>query len=271
MIHDKAGKAYWDTLWKHGHSTSDVELQGRGLNQYVNGKFHQLFTDTFRGLPTTSQRLLEIGCAKSTWLPYFAKEFGFDVVGLDYSELGCAQARSILAGTGTHGEVVCADLFAPPEELLGTFDVVVSFGVVEHFEDTATCLSAFAKFLKPGGMAVTIIPNFAGWLGSIQRVVNRPVFDIHVPLDPQALAAGHQPSLDVLSCGYFLTVNWGVINIENWSQPFHSLGTRLRSWASKGVWILEGHLPFAPHLLKPNRLTSPYINCVARKPYTSSL
>jgi cyclopropane fatty-acyl-phospholipid synthase-like methyltransferase len=266
MADDKAGKSYWDALWKHGRTALEVELRGRDLNQYVNRKFHRFFIDTFRAHPTASQRLLEIGCAKSSWLPYFAKEFRFDVVGLDYSEVGCAQARRMLADAGVKGEVICADLFTPPEELLGTFDLVVSFGVVEHFEDTAACLSAFARFLKPGGMLLTSIPNLAGWIGSIQRMVNRRVFDIHVPLDSQALAAGHRPSLEILSCEYFLTVNWGVINIENWSQPFHRLGTRLRSWASKGVWILEERVPLVTRLLKPNRLTSPYINCVARKP-----
>jgi SAM-dependent methyltransferase len=148
--------------------------------------------------------------------------------------------------------------------MLAAFDIVVSFGVVEHFEHTAGCLKALSQFLKPGGLAITIIPNMVGLPGYFQKVINRRVFDVHVPLDNRALAANHEPSLNVLSCSYFLFVNWGAINMENWEgQMSYRLGTRLRSWMSKGFWVLED---LAPIIFKPNRLSSPYINCVAQKP-----
>ncbi|WP_437830178.1 methyltransferase domain-containing protein [Sorangium sp. So ce1153] len=34
-------------------------------------------------------------------------------------------------------------------------DAVVSPGVVEHFEDTAGCLRACARYLRPGGPIIT--------------------------------------------------------------------------------------------------------------------
>lgn len=55
--------------------------------------------------------------------------------------------------------------FSPPASMLGKFDVVVTFGVVEHFIDTRACLDAMSQFLKPGGLLVTSIPNLAGWIG----------------------------------------------------------------------------------------------------------
>jgi cyclopropane fatty-acyl-phospholipid synthase-like methyltransferase len=39
----------------------------------------------FKEYHCAASRLLEIGCARSAWLPYFAQEFGIDVSGLDYS------------------------------------------------------------------------------------------------------------------------------------------------------------------------------------------
>ena len=260
---DKAGKSYWDQNWENRQLPQAVDPRAKGLTHYVNRKFHEFFRETFAQMDTKEMRILEIGCARSQWLPYFAKEFGFRVCGLDYSDRGCQQARQILAEEGVEGEVVCSDLFCPPQSMLAAFDVVVSFGVVEHFENTAGCLKALSEFLKPGGLAITIIPNMAGLIGYIQKVVYRGVFDIHVPLDDRALVANHEPNLHVLSCRYFLIVNWNVINIENWERKVcYRVGVRLRSWMSNGFWILE---KFAP-IFKPNRLTSPYINCVARRP-----
>lgn len=259
---DKAGKTYWDHNWENKALPRAVDPRAKGLNHFVDQSFHAFFRETFSGMDTKEKTILEIGCAGSQWLPYFAKEFGFKVCGLDYSERGCQQARQILAGEGVEGRIVCCDLFNPPQSMLASFDVVVSFGVVEHFDNTAGCLQALSEFLKPGGLAVTSIPNMVGLIGNIQKLVNRPVFDVHVPLDDRALAVHHTPSLTVLSCRYFLFVNWGVINIDNWKgRMFYRFGVRFRSWMSKGFWALEHLVP----AFKPNRLTSPYINCVARK------
>lgn len=262
MSTDKAGKSYWDQSWERRSLPSAVDPRGKGLNHYVSRKFHAFFRETFAGMDTKEKRLLEIGCAGSSWLPYFAKEFGFKAYGLDYSALGCQQARQILRESGVEGEVVCADFFAPPAPLKGAFDVVVSFGVVEHFENTSACLQAISEFLKPGGIAITNIPNMVGLIGSLQKAVNRSVFDIHVPLDACELQARHTPHLRVVSCRYFLFMNLSAVNIGNrGGRLLNDIGARVASWISKGCWVLEDIVP----VLKPNWVTSPYINCVARK------
>jgi 2-polyprenyl-3-methyl-5-hydroxy-6-metoxy-1,4-benzoquinol methylase len=264
MSTDKAGKHLWDNIWADRQLAGAVDPCAKGLNHYVDRKFHSFFQQTFAGMDTDSKTILEIGCAGSQWLPYFAKQFGFKVSGIDYSELGCRQAREILTNEGVEGDVVCSDFFSPPEEMLGKFDVVVSFGVVEHFDDTAECLERLSRFLKPGGLMITSIPNMTGMIGYVLKRVNRRFFDIHVPLDDLALALHHRKGgLQVLSCEYFLFVNWNVIRIDNWdNRVWQEIGVRLRSWVSKGTWCIESLLP----VLKPNRLTSPYINCVAAKP-----
>lgn len=261
---DKAGKSYWNQNWENEELPEAIDPRRKGLSYYADRKFHEFFCATFAQMDTKGMSILEIGCARSQWLPYFAKEFGFKVCGLDYSERGCQQARQILAREAVEGDVVCSDLFCPPPSMLAAFDVVWSLGVVEHFENTAGCLQAMSQFLKPGGVVITNIPNMAGLVGSIQKIVDRKVFDIHVPLDALSLAAAHhRPTLQVLSCRYFLLANWGVINMENWKGSMrYRVSVRLRSWISKGFWIFEDLFP----VLKPNRLTSPYINSVARKP-----
>ena len=102
-----------------------VDPRDKSLSNYVARTSHELFT---RVLPRgRTVRLLEVGCARSRWLPYFAAEHGYEVTGLDYSTMGCEQARQILAAAGVEGRIVEGDLFSPPEELLEAFDVVIPF------------------------------------------------------------------------------------------------------------------------------------------------
>ena len=264
-IGEKAPKAYWDSSWEAGAPPEPVDPRAPGLNNHINRSLHEHFRKTLAGIETPRAALLEIGCARSAWLPYFHREFGFDVSGLDYSEIGCRQARDVLAAAGVEGEIVCADLFAPPERLRRAFNVVVSFGVVEHFENTGAALAACAALLRPGGRMVTLIPNMRGAVGSLQRWADRAVYDMHVPLDAQAFARAHREAgLAVLSCEYVMPFNVTVISIKDGRSPDAAAALRrLFSWASKGVWIFERT---GLRLLPPNRMTSPYIVCAAEVP-----
>jgi 2-polyprenyl-3-methyl-5-hydroxy-6-metoxy-1,4-benzoquinol methylase len=261
MTLDKAGKQYWDKTWETYDIPKKVNPRQAGLSNYVSRRYHEYFCKVFWNLNTHGKTLLEIGCARSAWLPYFAEEFRFDVYGIDYSEIGCQQARHILSNERVKGEIVCADFFSPPESMLRAFDVVVSFGVLEHFKNTTACVAAFSRFLKPGGLLITNIPNLCGLNGLIQKMINRPIFDIHVLLDKNALMQVHRINgLRVISCDYFLFTNLGVLNFENLKGGlFYKRATRLRSLINKVAWVCERAIP----MLKPNRWSSPYINCVS--------
>ncbi len=260
---DKAGRNYWDKLWENHPLPPAMDPSGRGLDNYPCRKFHECFQSLFKTFPTRGSKLLEVGCAQSVYLPYFSKYFGFEVSGLDRSEIGCARARTILEREGVTGELCCADLFSPPQHLLESFHVVTSFGVVEHFEDSVECVKAMANFLRPGGRIITIIPNLAGILGTLQKMLARTVYDIHVPLDRERLSTVHKAAgLKLESCEYFLFTNLCILNIESWTKGIgYDSVTFLLRWISKSFWLAEAFLPF----FKPNRWTSPYIQCVAEK------
>jgi SAM-dependent methyltransferase len=176
-------------------------------------------------------------------------------------------AEQVLKANAVEAEVVCADFFAPPENMLGAFDVVVSFGVVEHFDDTAACLRAVSAFLKPGGMLITNIPNMVGWIGDIQKLVNKPVYDIHQLIDPQRLRVAHElAGLEVLECDYFVGTSFGVNNLTGISTKNVAgflkkvlLGVLAR--VSMLVWSIEEKTGY----FAPRKFASPYINCIARK------
>lgn len=266
MHKDIAGKNYWNKLWGHRVTSRPANPNINGLTNYIVRKHNDFFHRCFAGLKKDETSILEVGCAGSVWLPYFAQEFGFEITGLDYTENGCAQTEDILRQSNLKGRIVCADFFSPPGDMIEKYDVVVSFGVAEHFENTAHCLEAFGKFLKPGGILISFIPNMTGAVGFFQKIFDYSIYKIHIPLNRGVFEMAHKEAgFIVESCDYFLAINWGVVNLENWKldKPFrYKILVRIRSWLSKVFWILEEK---AGLHLKPNQLTSPFILCVAKK------
>jgi 2-polyprenyl-3-methyl-5-hydroxy-6-metoxy-1,4-benzoquinol methylase len=206
-----------------------------------------------------------LGCARSAWLPYFATHHGAAVCGLDYSPRGAEQAAARLRREGIPGDVRCADLFDPPDEWRGAFDVVVWFGVAEHFEDPTKAIRAAAEFLKPGGLLITEIPNLVGAVGWIQRVFNKPVYDIHVPHSRESLTCHHLAAgLEIVHSQYEVPTDFGVVDLGG--APKDALlpikervlyGLRLLTGA---VWWIDRRIP-----LPATRLFSGFVIVAARK------
>ena len=214
------------------------------------------------------QEILEVGCAGSFFLPYFADYFGLRASGLDYSEVGCERLRAQLERWGIPAEVVCADLFDPPADLRGRFDVVTSFGVIEHFEDPGRYVRALTALLKPGGLVITTLPNLVGLNGWLMRTFNPGLYALHVPLDRERVARAHaEAGLTVRDCRYFMSVNFGVLNEttlkSRWRARLLGLFHRVLRRVSFTAWwfeerILGGSLP-------ASRWLSPYLLCVAEQ------
>lgn len=260
-------RSYWEGIWEsaklpRGVNPLDCSIRNRG-----NMAFHRFFSSALRSMPLQNASLVEVGCAQSKWLPYFWKEHGLSVTGLDYSPLGCARALALMKRDGCPGKVVQADMFDPPGDLRSRFDVVLSMGLVEHFTDTASAIGACAALAKPGGIVITTIPNLSGFLGWVQRLVDRRIYEKHVPLDCKALRAAHERcGLLVLQSGYLQAANFAVVNSVEKTGISAGLIRGLLLFVTAAIWAFEwafGRLP-------ETQIFSPYATCVARKGGASS-
>jgi cyclopropane fatty-acyl-phospholipid synthase-like methyltransferase len=263
-VGQKVTSEYWERIWVDSDLPRAVEPERDTLRNHSYHEFHRLFAKYVSR--QDGKRIIEFGCAQSIWLTYFARRHAIAVSGIDYSPLGCAKASAILARSRVEGKIVLADFMRPPDNLLGAFDFGVSFGVAEHFDDTAECISAFRRFLKPGGLLFTMIPNLAGLTGSLQKFVDRKIYDIHVPLDDAALAAAHrQAGMQVVESRYVVCSNFGVLTISDQAGAAAQL-KRLFRLALMGIsavtWVINRYIVTIP----PSRYLSPYIVCVARAP-----
>jgi SAM-dependent methyltransferase len=262
---DKCGKDYWDRAWERDDHQSEVVTPDATS---IWAHRDQLYHKVIRRLvgPPAHLSVVEVGCARSAWLPYFAREFHATVAGLDYSALGATQAAARLQQAGIAGDVRCADLFDPPPDWSGAFDLAVWFGVAEHFEETTQAVRAAARLLKPGGLLITQIPNMSGLAGWLQRVCNRPVYDIHVPHTRDGLQAHHAAAgLDVICAEYLVPVDFCVVEMGGAPPGF---GTAVKQKVLYGLrlftgcmWWVDRHVP-----LPATRALSGSIIVGARKP-----
>jgi len=115
---DRASKAYWDSIWEFSALPKQFHFDERKtLNNYFNHKLHHYLSKIFSSINTSEKRLLEVGCGGSMWLPYFSKQFGFEVWDIDYSEIGCERAEEILTREKVRGQIVYGDFFYPPDSM----------------------------------------------------------------------------------------------------------------------------------------------------------
>lgn len=123
-------------------------------------------------------RFIEIGCAPGKTLAWADRALGMKVSGVDYSEPGVAFTKKLLTTLGVNADIRCEDVFnttfAP-----GSFDIVFSAGVIEHFDDPRDIVAKHVGLLAPGGVAVITVPNYGGLYGRIQGRLDPDNLAIH--------------------------------------------------------------------------------------------
>jgi hypothetical protein len=124
-------------------------------------------------------------------------------------------------------------------------------------------LASFSRFVAPNGKLITQIPNMSGLLGSLTKLMNRAVYDIHVPHDRHSFRGGHLgANLNVTSCDYVGSSNFGILS--SCVRPESRLKWQIYLWLSrlsKMGFLVErkfGDLP-------TTKMFSPYILAVAER------
>lgn len=186
----KTGKTHWDAVWQF---PIKARLPSR-LNVNVLN-----VTRLLRKHVRPGSRYIEIGCAPGKMLAWVASVLKAEATGLDYSESGTARCRKLFDALGLKVDLYHDDFFhhhLPP----ASFDVVASFGVIEHFNDAIPVVRKHIDLVKPGGVALIAVPNYSGIYGSLQHwcdATNLALHNLKI-MNPCALMA-LVDSLDVES------------------------------------------------------------------------
>ncbi len=154
---------------------------GASLKDHSN---YLLWDVMMAGLLPKDERLkvVEIGSAPGEHLLWFHEKFGYEPYGIEYTEAGATINRRLFAQHGLDpAHVIQADVFAPAvaEQYAGAFDVVVSFGFAEHFDDVTVVIQRHLDLLKEGGWLVVQIPRLSGFNYWVARLFNRKTLPMH--------------------------------------------------------------------------------------------
>ena len=238
---DAAGKDYWNSIWKKLPPVEPYEGPIREEHPVLS----RFLSNTGGG------DAIEIGCGTGNFMVYVNKEFGYRIDGLDYSN-NMDYVRANLSHNGIHGsELFSADFFTlvPAKK----YDLVLSGGFAEHFDDHELVVRKHAEWAKPGGLVVIMVPNLTHIHRLLCGCFAPDVLRIHrFPLMRQAVMRQtmENAGLRVLHCEYHKTF-----------RPAY----KLPKVVDLSVRIIRKFLQVSALDDIGNRFGSPYLISVARK------
>jgi SAM-dependent methyltransferase len=149
----------WDRAWARETSPEEdayaLALEENSIRWH---RLEQRVLDAFGSFEGLD--VIEIG-AGSGMNALLAARRGATVTLLDYSQAALSRASVSFERSGSEAELVQADALDLGPELLGRFDVSMSFGLAEHFEgeDRLRIVGAHLDVLRRGGITFISVPN----------------------------------------------------------------------------------------------------------------
>ncbi len=165
----------------------------------------------------TGGQLIELGCGDSYWLPYFAKEYGYKVSGIDFSLERLMRTRSKLEYQGISSfELIHDDVTKVHESWRNKFDIVYSRGVIEHFTSPLEALKTFSEYIKPNGIMITVVPHLKGKWGDLQNIIDSEVASGYICMNLEDVIDCHkQAGLKIVHATYYRWFDPSVCNYDS--------------------------------------------------------
>lgn len=169
MENNLTDRAFWKSFWE-----SRIGLIFKIKPNYVFGDLlGKIIADT------KAQTAVELGGFPGYYAIYLKKYKGLSTTLLDYFIHPELVSKLLAANDLKEGDIniIEADLFK--YEPVEKYDMVLSFGLIEHFNDTKFIIGEHLKFLRPGGTLFITLPNFKSVNGWVQRSFDKDNYDKH--------------------------------------------------------------------------------------------
>lgn len=129
-------------------------------------------------IPNARLKYLELGCAPGLYTAALAEGMDWEIYGIDYSD-DAEKFQKTLSLVNKKSKVFICDLFS--KRIDGIYDVVCSFGLVEHFRNCSLeeIFKIHDSYLADGGYLVIEMPNFTGFQYFWHYIFDRPDLDNH--------------------------------------------------------------------------------------------
>ncbi len=209
-------KQHWDSIYKH------ISHKKPRFESYSD---HYLINLCRKYIPRNQDsKFIEIGCAPGHNIVLFNKHFGFQPFGVDYSEKGYELTIKTFIDNRFSPDNIFLNNFLSSEFqecFREHFDVVSSFGFLEHFKDPNDIISKHLNILKPGGYLIITIPNLRGINGLISEFLNPGITKIHnlnIMDKSNFSVLFNRKDLELAYCGYYGVFTFGLFNTPEGSN-----------------------------------------------------
>jgi cyclopropane fatty-acyl-phospholipid synthase-like methyltransferase len=203
---------------------------------------------------------LELGCSPGLASAIICREILFDPTGIDFSPSADLYLKNMKGVGYPNARLIRADI--RQYVFRKKYEVVASFGLIEHFEESAAILAKHYSLVQANGLLIIVIPNFR----YLQKLYHF-IFDYHDLIRHNTrlmnkdffmdFSRRHDLKIEFLDHVGKITF-WGVDRTGSKTQVMirRVLGRIVREFASK---ILARFLP------RSSPYYSPWIVFVARK------
>jgi len=239
---------FWVNYWE-----SKTDLSVAIPSTYL---FHRQLADIVAA--NNVKTAIELGGFPGYYAVFLKKYLTLDVTLLDYFVHPPITEQLLktngLATNDIH--IIETDLFKYTPE--NQYDLVLSCGLIEHFNDTADIINRHIAFVKPGGTLFITLPNFKALNGWFQKNFDKENYDKHNIncMDPALLAKiCKDAGLEVIQSRYFGKFSLWLENEKQKSLPVRML--------KKTMWL--GGKLFTKVFAFDSKQLSPYIILEAKK------
>ncbi len=232
-------KNYWNNNWK------ETKIKNK-----------ELFFDVIKRFlkEDKNKTCVEIGCVPGRFLLTFNKIFKYKISGIDFADL--RGMKRLFESNGVKDyKVYQKDFlkFNPNEK----FDVVSSFGFIEHFSDYDKIFRKHIALMKKGGTLILEMPNFNYLQGKMHKLLDNKNYARHNTciMDLKIIKLlCEKYHLDVLYLNYYKTIDFWIDETDNPSK--------IKKWIFK---TLRGGFKIVNFIISiPNKQTSPFIILIAK-------
>ncbi|MGF7082368.1 class I SAM-dependent methyltransferase [Mucilaginibacter sp. UYCu711] len=181
MDNNLTDRSFWKAFWE-----SRIGL-------IFNIKRDYIFGDMLGKIKAKKgyQTAIELGGFPGYYTIYLKKYENMDTTLFDYF-VHQGLVNELLEVNGlkeTDIDIIEADLFSYQPET--QYDMVLSFGLIEHFKDTKAIIATHLPFLKDNGTLFITLPNFKSINGWVQRKFDLENYNKHYieSMNPALLAS----------------------------------------------------------------------------------
>lgn len=165
-------KEYWSQYFV-GRDLSELSVESASDEPKHQSKLHEYTRNYERYLwerfldkyfqRDESKSIVEVGSAPGDNMISFHQKYAYNPFGIEYTDDGAELNRLLFQRYGIRPENVLHHDFMDVEfiaKFCNVFDIVASFGFLEHFSNPKEIIDNHVDILKPGGLLLVTIPNF---------------------------------------------------------------------------------------------------------------